>query len=63
VSSKFPLNHLFFEQVLREKKVIITEGETDTYTLRQAGFKSCGILGTNSFKNVSGNFSHPIFLA
>jgi len=51
LKDKLPLNYLFFEQALREKEVIITEGETDTYTLRQARFNACGILGTGSFKD------------
>jgi len=49
---KVPLEHLFLEEnILRKKEVIITEGETDTYTLDQAGFAVCGILGTGGFKD------------
>lgn len=48
---KLPLGHLFLEDALGHKEVIITEGETDTYTLRQAGFNACGIYGIGSFKD------------
>lgn len=51
LKDKLPLQHLFFEQALREKEVIVTEGEIDAYTLRQAGFNACGILGTGGFKD------------
>lgn len=50
LKDKLPLKHLFWEQALREKEVIIAEGETDTYTLRQAGFNACGIFGTGGFQ-------------
>jgi DNA primase catalytic core len=49
-AEEFPLEHLFCEHALREKAVILTEGEIDTYTLIQAGFNACGILGVTSFK-------------
>ena len=51
LKDKLPLKHLFLEQALREKEVVIAEGETDTYTLGQAGFNTCGILGTGGFKD------------
>jgi len=49
-AGKLPQQHLFFEDALRNKEVIIAEGEIDTYTLQQAGFNVCGISGTTGFK-------------
>jgi DNA primase catalytic core len=49
LKDKVPLKHLFLESALRESVAIITEGETDTYTLIQAGFNACGILGVGGF--------------
>ena len=51
VAAKVPCNHLFGEQGLREKEVILVEGETCVYTTRQAGFNVCGTYGTNGFRD------------
>lgn len=48
--NKLPLEHLFNEDALREKEVIICEGEIDTMTLLQNGFNATGVLGATSFK-------------
>lgn len=47
---RVPLKHLYLEDALKGKEVIIAEGEIDTLTLAQAGFPACGILGTTGFK-------------
>jgi len=47
---KVPLVHLYNEEAVREKEVILCEGEIDTLTLVQNGFNACGVLGTGSFK-------------
>ena len=44
------VNHLYLEDTLQGKEVILAEGKTDTLTLRQAGFNACGILGVTGFK-------------
>jgi len=43
------LHHLYNEQAVREKEVILAEGEIDTLTLLQNGFNACGALGASSF--------------
>lgn len=50
-AEKVPLTHLYNEQALSQKEVILAEGEIDTLTLLQHGFNACGVLGSNSFKN------------
>lgn len=47
---KVPLVHLYNEEAVREKEVIVCEGEIDTLTLLQNGFNACGVLGASSFK-------------
>lgn len=47
---KVPLTYLLNEEALREKEVIVGEGEIDTLMLLQNGFNACGVLGANSFK-------------
>jgi len=47
---RVPLTHLYNEQVLSQKEVILAEGEIDTLTLLQHGFNACGVLGAGSFK-------------
>lgn len=48
---RVPLTHLYNEQALSQKEVVIAEGEIDTLTLLQHGFNACGVLGANSFKD------------
>jgi len=47
---KVSLNHLYNEQALNQKEVIVAEGEIDTLTLLQYGFNACGVLGAGGFK-------------
>ena len=47
---KVSLSYLYNEEAVREKEVIICEGEIDTLTLLQNGFNACGVLGASSFK-------------
>ena len=49
-AEKVPLNHVYNEPALKEKDVIIAEGEIDTLTLLSNGFNACGILGSQSFR-------------
>lgn len=49
-TEKIPLAHLYNEQALSQKEVILAEGEIDTLTLLQHGFNACGVLGAGSFK-------------
>ncbi|TET45424.1 toprim domain-containing protein [candidate division TA06 bacterium] len=51
LKDRIPMNHLFNEDAVRHKEVVIVEGEIDTLILRQAGYNVCGILGTTSFKD------------
>jgi len=41
--------YLYNEQAVKQKDVIIAEGESDTLTLLQNGFNACGVLGASSF--------------
>lgn len=50
-TDKVQLAHLYNEQVLSQKEVILAEGEIDTLTLLQHGFNACGVLGAGSFKD------------
>lgn len=56
---KVTLTHLYHEEALRQKDVIISEGEIDTLTLLQHGFNASGILGAGAFQpEWVGKFKH-----
>jgi len=56
---KVPLVHLYNEEAVWEKEVIVCEGEIDTLTLLQNGFNACGVLGAGSFRDEwAGKFKH-----
>lgn len=46
---KVALAYLYNEQAVKQKDVIIAEGESDTLTLLQNSFNACGVLGAGSF--------------
>ena len=48
-ADKVPLRHVYNEPALKNKDVIVAEGEIDCLTLLTNGFCSCGILGAESF--------------